>query len=168
MEVLRPHCHAGRSTCRRLALLACLAVSTLAAGPAQARSRRQLPPDVILHPDRGIGISRFSKASHDQRLFKSINNGTRLPGYDPAIDPYNNVLSQGSTYDIQTGQVRGSLSDHYAEIRREEENARRQRQERARQLKAADASNSLATTKSLSAGTPEARSSTLPPSASPP
>lgn len=117
-------------------------MSTLAAGPAQARSRRQLPPDVILHPDRGIGISRFSKASHDQRLFKSINNGTRLPGYDPAIDPYNNVLSQGSTYDIQTGQVRGSLSDHYAEIRREEENARRQRQERARQLKAADASNS--------------------------
>lgn len=118
-------------------LLAIAALLAAASGPAEARSKRRMPPDVVLHPDRGMGISRFSKASHDQRLFKSLNDATRLPLRDPALDPYNLVDRGTSTYDIQTGQIHGSLTDHYAAIRRGEETERRNRQQRARLDKAA-------------------------------
>ena len=119
---------------RRALALAVAAAALLAFGaaPARAKTKRRLPPDVVLHPDRGMGFSRFSKASHDQRLFKSLNDATRLPLRDPALDPYNLVDRGVSTYDIQTGQIRGSLTDHYAEIRRGEETDRRHRKERAR------------------------------------
>lgn len=121
------------------------------AAPAEARSKRRLPPDVVLHPDRGLGITRFSKASHDQRLFKSLNEATRLPVRDPNLDPYNLVDRGVSTYDIQTGQIRGSLTDHYTEIRRGEENARRYQQERARIERASSPEAALAATKTPSA-----------------
>ncbi len=114
-----------------IALVAATLVA-FGAEPARAKTKRRLPPDVVLHPDRGMGFSRFSKASHDQRLFKSLNDATRLPLRDPALDPYNLVDRGVSTYDIQTGQIRGSLTDHYAEIRRGEETDRRHRKERAR------------------------------------
>lgn len=138
----------------RLALAIMLGVSalvSLAAGPAEARSKRRLPPDVVLHPDRGMGITRFSKASHDQRLFKPLNEATRLPLRDAGIDPYNLVDRGVSTYDIQTGQIRGSLTDHYSAIRRGEETDRRNRQERARIEKATSPEGMLATLKATSA-----------------
>lgn len=115
--------------------------------PAEARSKRRLPPDVSLHPDRGLGITRFSKSSHDQRLFKSLNEATRLPGRDPGLDPYN-MLDRGvSTYDIQTGQIRGSLTDHYSAVRRGEEEHRRHQQDRARIERASSPEEALAAMK---------------------
>jgi hypothetical protein len=146
----------------RPALAAVVALATLLGpGKAEARSKRRMPPDVVLHPDRGMGITRFSKSTHDQRLFKSLNSATRLPLRDPHLDPYNLHDRGVSTYDIQTGQIRGSLTDHYEAIKRGEETDRRHRQERARHEKASSPENALATFKSLSA----ASRATVPPGA---
>lgn len=112
-----------------------------------------------------MGITRFSKASHDQRLFKSVNEATRLPLRDPGIDPYNLVDRGVSTYDIQTGQIHGSLTDHYAAIRRGEEDDRRNRQERARIEKATSPEGMLETLKATSAAV---RATALPGSGSRP
>jgi hypothetical protein len=86
--------------------------------------RLRPPPDVTLHPDRGMSFTRFSKTSHDQRVFKPLNQGTRLPLMDPAIDPYNLVMKP-SVYEPQTGQVRGSITDAYRSIRRAQDASRR-------------------------------------------
>lgn len=150
----------GGRLCPALAVVVALA-ALLGPGAAEARSKRRMPPDVVLHPDRGMGITRFSKSTHDQRLFKSLNSATRLPRRDPHLDPYNLHDRGVSTYDIQTGQIRGSLSDHYESIKRGEETDRRHRQERARQEKAASPENALAKFKSL----PAASRATVPPGA---
>lgn len=103
----------------------------LSAGPAEARSRRaSRPPNVAVHPDRGMGFTRFSKTSHDQKLLSPLNQGTKLPGVDPSIDPYN-LGPKPSTYDIQTGTIHGSLGDHDRDIRRAEDAARRNSQQAA-------------------------------------
>jgi len=133
------------------AFLALVALATLvsAPGPADARTKRRLPPDVVLHPDRGMGFTRFSKSSHDQRLFKPLNDATRLPTRDPGLDPYNLIDRGVSTYDIQTGQIRGSLTDYYSTIRHGEETDRRNRQQRARIDKASSPEGVISTFKSL-------------------
>lgn len=150
MSPLAARARTGGPVGRVAFLLVAAAIVAGSAGVSEARSKRRLPPDVVLHPDRGLGISRFSKASHDQRLFKSLNEATRLPLRDPNLDPYNLLDRGGSTYDIQTGQIRGSLTDHYAAIRRGEETDRRHRQERARIEKKTSPDSALDTLKSPS------------------
>lgn len=82
-----------------------------------------------------MGFTRFSKTSHDQKLLSPLNQGTKLPGVDPSIDPYN-LGPKPSTYDIQTGAIHGSLGDRDRDLRRAEDAARRHSQQ------AADASRS--------------------------
>jgi hypothetical protein len=108
-----------------LLVVGALAVATFMTTSAFAGGRRlRPPPDVTLHPDRGMTFSRFSKTSHDQRVFKAMNQATRLPVMDPAVDPYNLGL-RSNVYDPQSGQIRGSLSDAYQSIRRAQEASRR-------------------------------------------
>ncbi|HZR84840.1 MAG TPA: hypothetical protein VFD92_27340 [Candidatus Binatia bacterium] len=94
------------------------------------KRRLRPPPDVTLHPDRGMPFGRFSKTTHDQRVFKPLNQGTRLPVMDPAIDPYN-LGTRGGVYDPQTGQIRGSLVDTATDLRRAQEGIRRAEQAEA-------------------------------------
>jgi hypothetical protein len=103
--------------------LAVLSLTGPSAGWARSKRLRP-PPDVTLHPDRGMTFSRFGKTSHDQRVFKSLNQGTRLPVMDPSIDPYNLNL-KSSVYEPQTGQIRGSLNDAYTSVRRAQEASHR-------------------------------------------
>ena len=75
-------------------------------------------------------FGRLSKTSHDQRIFKPLNQGTRLVVMDPAVDPYNSVIS-GSVYDPQSGSIRGSLTDTVREMRRFEEASRHGRSKKS-------------------------------------
>jgi len=122
---------------RPLRAIAAVTALALLVGPlaavAHARGQRShRPPNIFLNPDRGLGFTRFSKASHDRKLFDSVHHATTLPGLDPAIEPYN-LTPKASTYDVQSGNVRGSLSDRMHEIQRADDAARRdaKRYERA-------------------------------------
>jgi hypothetical protein len=107
------------------------------AAPAFAGGKRlRPPPSVSLHPDRGMTFSRFSKTSHDQRVFGPLNQATRLPVMNPAIDPYN-LHARSSVYDPQTGQIRGSVTDAARDIRRAQEAIRRAEAASRRASKAA-------------------------------
>ncbi len=148
-------CPTGRTWAHCLVLgallLATLAIALLPA-PAQARSKRlRPPPNVLLHPDRGMTFGRLSKIEHDQRAFKPLNQGTRLPKIDPAIDPYQPAV-RPNVYDPQTGVIRGSLSDALRAVRRGEDLTKRSR-EASRGATAVRSANAKPPQQEASAGT---------------
>jgi hypothetical protein len=147
---LRPHPRmAGRFAFiapRRTALVAAIAAAIAFAGAlpeeAFAGGKRLRPPaSVSLHPDRGMTFGRYSKTSHDQRVFKPLNQGTRLPTMDPAIDPYN-LNMRTSVYEPSTGQIRGSLTDTVRDMRRAQEASRRAAREASARRKQAGSGES--------------------------
>lgn len=130
-----------------IAVALVVAATAIAAWPpcAEARSKRlRPPPDVTVDRDRGMTFRRLSKTTHDQRLFKPLNQATRLPRMDSAIDPYD-IVSHSGTYEPQTGVIRGSLSDKMRDLRRVQDASRRPGALRAEQpRKMADPSRARA------------------------
>lgn len=114
--------------------MALAATVALVYSPALAKTKRlQPPPNVNLRQDRGMTFTRFPKIEQDQRVFKPINQATRLPGIDPKIEPYNLPLGS-DTYHPHTGVVRGGLVDANRDVRRSQDALRRRRQEQRRAL----------------------------------
>lgn len=114
---------ARRPSLRALALgLVVAAVLTAPTGALARDKRLRPPPDVLLHPDRGMPFSRFAKTTHDQRSFKPFNQGTRLPVMDASIDPYN-LGAKPSYYDVRSGLVRNSITDNLHDMKRNEQAA---------------------------------------------
>lgn len=100
------------------------AVLTAPTGAVAGKHRLRPPPDVLLHPDRGMPFSRFQKQTHDQRSFKPFNQGTRPSVMDTAVDPY--ILGdRASYYDIRTGLIRNSITDNLHDMKRNEQMTRK-------------------------------------------